>query len=113
MIERTPVSEQARRRAQAMASAASRGEAGMKFGELCRLAVANPRATAELIIALAEKAVEYAQRPVGGPYPATYQDYMREAHAAYVRGERSDWVVEGERAYQRARGRRRRSKGAA
>ena len=113
MIERTPVPPQALRRAEALAAAASRGEAGKKFGELCRLAQSNPRATAELLIALAEKAVEYAQRPVCGPYPATYEDYMREAHAAYVRGERAAWVVEGERAYQRARGRRRRSKAAA
>ena len=37
----------------------------------------------------------------------------RAAHAAWTRGERDLWATEGERAYQRARGRQRRAEGRA
>lgn len=37
----------------------------------------------------------------------------RAAHAAWTRGERDLWAVEGERAYQRARSRQRRAEGRA
>lgn len=52
-----------------------------------------------------------ANLPEGQRFPALNwtPESLRMAHAAYFRGERDLWTVEGERTYQRARGRRRRS----
>ncbi len=57
----------------------------------------DPRRAAELLIVLAELVA--AERPP--LVDEAVRRHLRKAHAAYVRGERRSWVVEGERMYQR------------
>jgi hypothetical protein len=57
----------------------------------------DPRRAAELLIVLAELVA--AERPP--LVDEALRRHLRKAHAAWFRGERDDWVVEGERAYQR------------
>lgn len=70
----------------------------------------DPRQAAELLIVLAELVA--AERPP--LVDEALRRHLRKAHAAFFRGERDEWVVEGERAYQRNKKRlyRWRTKGA-
>lgn len=104
---KTPVSATSARQARSIIKQAKSGTASDLFGDLCRMAYDNPRRTAELVIALAEAAAVATPK-----FEQTHADHLRAAHAAYARGERAEWVVDGERAYQAQKKRRSRAKGA-
>jgi hypothetical protein len=70
------------------------------------LVTTKPREAVELLAALTELVAR--QRKWYGPSndSAEHQAYLRAAHAAYNRGERFLWVVDGELEYQRNKKRR-------
>jgi hypothetical protein len=59
----------------------------------------DPRQATELLIVLAELVA--SERPP--LVDESRRRLLRKAHAAYVRGDRLHWVIEGEREYQRNR----------
>lgn len=62
----------------------------------------NPMRVVELVFALADMAA--VSRPPAIPRDEDgYQRYLKRAHAAHARGERLEWVVAGEREYQRVK----------
>lgn len=66
----------------------------------------QPAIAAELIVALVEIAAE-ARPPIPPSRdPEEHACYLRAAHAAYTRGERHQWVMDGEREYCRLKKRR-------
>lgn len=67
--------------------------------------------TAKELLAWLNKPKPKRQLPEGHRFPLMNwsETSRRMAHAAYHRGRRDQWAVEGERAYQRERGRRRRA----
>ncbi|WP_027930741.1 hypothetical protein [Amycolatopsis thermoflava] len=70
---------------------------------------ANPARLVGLVLVLADMVA--AARPPELPYDdPSYQLYLKRAHAAYARGERMEWVVTGEREYQRNRKRNNRAR---
>jgi hypothetical protein len=81
---------------------------------LVNQAVVNPVRLAEVVLALAGMVA--ASRPPELPRnEESYEKYLQRAHAAHARGERLEWVLTGEREYQRLRKERKRQeqKGAA
>lgn len=74
---------------------------------LVNQAVVNPVRLAEVAVALAEMVA--ASRPPELPRDEiSYERYLKRAHAAHTMGDRSEWVVTGEREYQRVRKQRQR-----
>lgn len=95
----------ARRRAEQLIDAFHDGRLADLAPYLLHQATA-PRVAAELIVALTEIAAE--ARPPQRPSvnPEEHASYLRAAHAAYFRGERHQWVMDGEREYCRLKKRR-------
>jgi hypothetical protein len=94
-----------RRLAQALASHALAGDLADRVRDVHLLTQSDPRRGAELVLALAELAASALPPPL----PTTDEEVLealRAAHAAYARGLRLAWVVEGERDYQREKKRR-------
>lgn len=73
----------------------------------------NPVRAAQLLVVLADIAADALRRiQAAQPSadPVEHARYLRSAHTRYsFHGERTTWAVEGEREYQRMRGRRRRA----
>lgn len=67
--------------------------------DLMAQARTDPRRMVELVVKLSERVADVIAPPDS---PAA----LRRAHAAYTGGDRRRWVVDGERAYQRAKKRR-------
>jgi hypothetical protein len=97
----------ARRHAEQLIDAHHGGRLAALVPHLVHRAATTPRPMVELLVALAEIAAE--ARPVLEPSEDSEEHarYLREAHAAYRRGERYQWVLEGNREYERVRNRRR------
>jgi hypothetical protein len=60
----------------------------------------NPERVADMLISMASMVAD-ATPPDLPQDEQTYRKYLRRAHAAHARGERFEWVVVGEREYQR------------
>lgn len=70
--------------------------------DLVNQAVTNPARTVEVVLALADM-VAAARPPELPTDDVSYERYLKRAHAAHSRGERLEWVIQGEREYQRLR----------
>lgn len=66
----------------------------------------EPSVAAALIVALVEIAAEARPHERPSADPEEHAAYLRAAHAAYFRGERHQWVMDGEREYCRLKKRR-------
>lgn len=95
----------ARRRAEQLIDAFHEGRLGHLAPYLARQ-TSEPRVATELIVALTEIAAEARPPQLPSPDPEEHARYLRAAHAAYRRGERHQWVMDGEREYERLKKRR-------
>lgn len=108
MIWKLPHSMAVRRLAQTLASQAQAGDLSAVQRDVYLLASGDPRRSADLMLALAElAAAALPPPPLPSDDPAVLTA-LKAAHAAYVRGLRLAWVVDGERDYQREKKRRQR-----
>lgn len=89
--------------AERLVEQARRGELAARAADVLQHARVDPRRITTLVLALAHMVAE--ERP---PVETTVEKHLREAHAAWARGERADWVALGEREYQRDKKRRQR-----
>lgn len=103
---RTSVPEAIRRYAMSLTDMAQRGNLHRLLDAIEYDAQTNPRKSVDLIVALAELSARNNKSP-GSEDLATF---LRAAHAAYNRGERFNWVIDGEREYQRNKARRSRAR---
>lgn len=89
------ISSAAVRQADRLIELAADNQIDAHAADLIRQAQVDPTRMVELIVKLSERvALALPPRP-------TSPEELRRAHAAYVRGSRDFWVVEGERIYQR------------
>lgn len=107
-IWRLPHSMRTRRLANALASSAQAGDLASRERDVVMLAADDPRRAADLVLALAELAAAALPPPPVPENDPALLAALRAAHSAYVRGLRLQWVVDGERDYQREKKRRRR-----
>lgn len=95
-------SNQVRLQAQGLASSAQSGGLAARRGELAELVMRDPGRAVELLVALADlSGSALAPVEVDVEDEDARRDRCRKAHAAYQRGLRLKWVVDGEREYQR------------
>lgn len=107
MIWQLPHSQRTTRFAEALVSAAQARHIEDRRESVHRIAAMDPRRVTEIVLALAELAAHSMQPPAPTEDQAILKA-LRAAHAAYHRGFRLDWVVDGERQYQREKKRRHR-----
>lgn len=111
----------AHRQAAGLVSLADDGRLSDHTRGLIEQARTNPVRAAELIMVLAEMvaglqparpAVPIPELPPREPDPTVppLTRYLRKAHAAYVRGSRMPWAIDGEREYQRLKKRNQRAR---
>lgn len=77
--------------------------------ELVSLAVRHPARVAEMLAALAGMLAQL-QPPDMPDGEEAYVTHLKQAHAAYIRGETAPWVLVGERAYNTLRRRQQRER---
>lgn len=109
-IWQLPHSLAVRRLAMGLVSEAQDGVLPDRTQAIHRLAADDPRRATELVLALAQLAA-FSLAPTPGPSDDPLEcRRLRKAHAAYFRGVRLKWVVDGEREYQKQMKRRQRAR---
>jgi hypothetical protein len=96
------------RQAYRLVDLAQDGRLDEETRHLLAQAAVNPTRMVDLVVFLAEMVGTVKAPP--NPNDETYQKYLKRAHAAYTKGVRGEWAVDGEREYQRLRKQRERDR---